>query len=98
MTRRLVVLLALGACGPSEGKKGECKDSLVVGDLVITEVFADSKAPVGGSGADEGKEWFEIYNSTDHPIELEGLRVDHSRPDESKLKSHVMTAVTIAPG
>ncbi len=98
MTRRLVVLVALGACGPSEGKQGECKDSLVVGDLVITEVFADFKAQVGGSGADEGKEWFEIYNATDRPIELEGMRVDHSRPDGSKLKSHVMAAVTIAPG
>lgn len=96
--RRLVVLLALGACGPSEGPKGQCKDSLLVGDLVITEVFADFKAQVGGSGADEGKEWFEIYNASDHPIELEGMRVDHSRPDGSKLKSHVMGAVTIAPG
>lgn len=92
------MLLLAGACGPSEGPKGQCKDSLVVGDLVITEVFADFKAQVGGSGADEGKEWFEIYNATDRPIELDGLRVDHSRPDESKLKSHVMTAVTIAPG
>ncbi len=98
MTRGLVLLLAFGACGPSEGAKGQCKDSLVVGDLVITEVFADFKAPVGGSGADEGKEWFEIYNATDRPIELEGLRVDHGRPDGSKLKSHVMAAVTIAPG
>ncbi len=98
MARRLVVLLALGACGPSEGKGGECKDSLVVGDLVITEVFADAKAPTGGTGADEGKEWFEIYNASDRPIELEGLRIDHSRPDGSKVKSHVMAAVTIAPG
>jgi len=98
MTRRLVVFLALGACGPSEGAKGQCKDSLVVGDLVITEVFADFKAPVGGSGVDEGKEWFEIYNASDRPIELEGMRVDHSRPDGSKLESHVMGAVTIAPG
>ncbi len=98
MPRRLVVLLALGACGPSEGKQGECRDSLVVGDLVITEVFADFKAPTGGTGADEGKEWFEIYNASDRPIELEGLRVDHSRPNGDKLKSHVMAAVTIAPG
>lgn len=93
-----MLLLLAGACGPSEKGGGACKDSLVVGDLVITEVFADSKAPVGGSGADEGKEWFEIYNASDRPIELEGLRVDHSRPDGSKLKSHVMEAVTIAPG
>lgn len=99
MARRgFALLLLAGACGPSEGPKGQCKDSLVVGDLVITEVFADFKAEVGGSGADEGKEWFEIYNASDRPIELEGLRVDHSRPNGDKLKSHVMTAVTIAPG
>jgi hypothetical protein len=98
MARAFVVVLALGACGPSSGPKGECKDSLVVGDLVITEVFADFKAPAGGTGVDEGKEWFEIYNATDRPIELEGLRVDHGRPDGSRLESHVMDAVTIAPG
>ena len=46
-------LLALVACGPSGGPKGECKDSLIVGDLVITEVFADFKAASGGTGADE---------------------------------------------
>ncbi|MEO8698866.1 MAG: lamin tail domain-containing protein [Kofleriaceae bacterium] len=70
-----------------------------MGDLVLTEVFADFKAPAGGtSGADEGKEWIEIYNASDRPIELEGLRIDHSRIDGSKLASHFMAAVTIAPG
>ena len=95
----LVSLSVIAACGPSGGgNDGECKDSLVAGDLVITEVFADFKAPVGGSGVDDGKEWFEIYNASTRPIELEGLRIDHSRPDGSKLQSHVMDAVTIAPG
>jgi len=91
-------LIAAAACGPSGGGKGTCKDSIGVGDLVITEVFADFKAPAGGTGADEGKEWFEVYNASDRPIELEGVRVDHSRPDGSKLKSHTMAAVTLAPG
>lgn len=90
----------VAACGPSDDVvEGECRDSLIAGDLVLTEVFADFKAPAGGtSGADEGKEWIEIYNASDRPIELEGLRIDHSRIDGSKLNSHVMTAVTIAPG
>ncbi len=65
---------------------------------MITEVFADFKAPTGGSGADEGKEWFEIYNASDAPIDLQGLRIDHSRPDGSKLKSHTMETFTLAPG
>lgn len=88
----------VSACGPSAGNDGACKDSLVAGDLVITEVFADFEAPIGGSGVDEGKEWFEIYNASDRPIELEGLRIDHGRATDADPKSHVMGAVTIAPG
>ena len=85
---RSVSLVARGslrsvACGPSSGG-ASCKDTIVAGDLVITEVFADFKAPTGGTGTDAGKEWFEIYNATDRPIELEGLTLTHSRPDGSK--------------
>jgi hypothetical protein len=90
-------ILGLGACGPS-AKTGVCKDSLIAGDLVITEVFADSKASDGGTGADTGKEWFEIYNASDRPLELEGLTITHSRPSGDKAKTHVMATVTIAPG
>src|SRR4051812_7610181 len=92
------VLILVGACGPSAGKAGQCKSEIGVGDLVVTEVFADFKAPTGGTGADEGKEWFEIFNASDNAIDLEGMRVDHGRPDGSKIKSHVMTTVTLAPG
>lgn len=98
--RRLLlapILLAAASCGPDSASDG-CKDKLLPGDLVITEVFADAKAPPGGSGTDEGKEWFEIYNASDRPLELKGLTVTHSRPDDSKAKSHVMEDVTIAPG
>ncbi len=87
----------LVACGPAAKDEG-CTDSLLAGDLVITEVFADFKAPAGGAGADEGKEWFEIYNASDRPLDLHGLTITHSRPDGSKSKSHVMDAITIAPG
>ncbi len=89
--------LLVSACGPS-AKTGDCKDTLIAGDLVITEVYADFKAAGGGTGADEGKEWFEIYNASDRPVELEGLTITHSRPDGSKAKTHVMDPVTIAPG
>ncbi|MCX5741544.1 MAG: lamin tail domain-containing protein [Proteobacteria bacterium] len=93
----LASLLFVG-CGPSGGSGAGCKDKLIAGDLVITEVFADFQAPTGGSGVDEGKEWFEVYNASDRPLELEGLTLVHSRPDGSKSKSHEMTTVTIAPG
>jgi hypothetical protein len=88
---------ALIGCGPGT-KTGECEATLLPGDLVITEVFADSKPPPGGSDADEGKEWFEVYNATDRAIDLKGLTITHSRPDGSRAKSHVMAEITIAPG
>lgn len=84
------------ACGPSSKGEG-CADDILAGDLVITEVFADFKAPPGGAGTDEGKEWFEIYNAGDRPIELEGMTIVHSRPDGSRENLHIMDKVTIAP-
>ena len=33
----------------------------------------------GSSGADEGREWFEIYNASGGPIELQGLVLEHGR-------------------
>src|SRR5215207_4863790 len=101
--RRLVGLAAictvLVGCGPSDNEGG-CKDSLVAGDLVITEVFADYAAAGGGTGTDEGKEWFEIYNASDRPIDLEGVTIVHGRVagGTTAPKSHLMDAITIAPG
>lgn len=94
----LASLLFAAACGPSDDNGSGCKDSYVSGDLVITEVFADFQAPAGGAGTDTGKEWFELYNNTERPLDLKGLNIVHSRPDGSKAQSHVMTEVTIAPG
>ncbi len=87
----------LAACGPDDSS-GPCKDDLVAGDLVITEVFADYAAPDGGTGTDDGKEWFEIYNNADRPISLKGLKIVHSRPDGSKPAAHTMEDITLAPG
>ena len=93
----LITMFALAACGPSDSATG-CKDHFLSGDLVITEVFADFQAPSGGTGTDTGKEWFEIYNNTERPVDLKGLTVTHSRPDGSKAQQHSMTDVTLAPG
>ncbi|MEO6772493.1 MAG: lamin tail domain-containing protein [Kofleriaceae bacterium] len=92
----LGALAGLAACGPTAPSSG-CKQAFVVGDLVITEVFADYQAPAGSS-ADTGNEWFEIYNNTDEPAELGGLTLTHSRPDGTNALSHVMRETTIAPG
>src|SRR5688572_8190513 len=107
MRADLLALIAAGgavtACGP-EDNEGACNDPTLVdpvrriGALVITEVFADYQAPAGGSGADEGKEWIEIYNASGEPVELQGLAVIHARLDGSRQKLHVVDDVTIAPG
>jgi lamin tail-like protein len=95
----LVSAAVAAACGPSNNNGGgQCKDALIAGDLVITEVFADYQAPAGGSGADEGKEWFEIYNASDRPLDLTGLTIVHSRPDDSKANTHTVSSLTIPPG
>ena len=95
--RYLALTGLLAACSPS-GEDGACKDNLLPGDLVITEVFADFKPPPGGSGEDAGKEWLEIYNASDRPVTLEGLSVVHSKVDDSDPDVHVMSSITIAPG
>ncbi len=102
---RLLLLGAAGAagaaglgaaCGPTAVVHG-CTASLLPGDLVITEVFPDF-APGAAGGGDTGKEWFEIYNASDNPLELEGLTITSSRPDGGSPSSHRMTEVVIAPG
>lgn len=96
-------LAALGAvaaaagCGPGDDAGTTCT-GILAGDLVVTEVFADADAPPGGSGADEGKEWVEIYNASTSAIDLAGVVVNHSRPDGSSGKAHVMRATTVAAG
>jgi hypothetical protein len=93
----LVALVPLTACGPDEST-GACKESFLAGDLVITEVFADYAAPEGGTGTDDGKEWFEIYNNSDRPVSLKGVSIVHSKIDGTKPSTHVLKDVTIAPG
>ena len=92
----LGLVVGLAACGPGgDDEPGECAAMLIAGDLVITEVFADADAPSGGSGVDDGREWFEIYNNADRPLDLRGLTITHSRPDGSQAKTHVVQTVTI---
>ena len=88
----------LAACGPSEPSATGCQVALAPGDLVITEVFADAKAPAGGTGTDTGKEWFEIYNARGRAIDLEGLTITHSRPDGSASNTHTVRRGTVGAG
>jgi hypothetical protein len=88
----------LAGCAPSTPSPDGCRTALLPGDLVITEVFADYKAAPGSTGVDTGKEWFEIYNASVHPIDLAGLTVTHSRPDGSRPNTHSVRGGTIAAG
>jgi hypothetical protein len=90
----LGLLATLAACGPTPSG-GRCKDRLLPGDLVITEVFADFQAPSGGT--DTGKEWFEIYNAADRPVDLGGLTISHAHAGANP-KHHTMTDLALAPG
>jgi hypothetical protein len=93
----LVLDLGLGGCGGG-GEDSSCADTLIAGDLVITEVFADADAPTGSSGADEGHEWFEVYNAGTRTLDLTGVEVVHSRGDGTMAHRHTLTPVSIAAG
>lgn len=98
MVAVLVGIVGLVACGDDGGPDGSCDDLLLPGDLVITEVFADFGAAPGGSGADEGNEWFELHNTSSRPLDLTGLVVTHSRGDGSMSHRTTLAPVTIAAG
>jgi Lamin Tail Domain len=91
-----VLVAGLAACGSDAS--ATCKATLLPGDLVITEIFADYAAPSGSSGADTGKEWFEIYNASAAPVDLDGLVLTLSHADGTMPKSHTMTAQVLQPG
>lgn len=43
--------------------------------MIITEFFADT------SGPDDNKEWFEIYNTTDHDTDITGWTIADNDTD-----------------
>lgn len=90
--------LGAAACGP--GDDDTTCAGILPGELVVTEVLADFGAPTGTSGADEGREWFEVYNASSRPLELEGVVLEHGRPDATPdaIKRHPLRAATVEPG
>jgi hypothetical protein len=91
-------MLGIAGCVPPAPGAGDCPAALLPGDLVITEVFADDKAPPGGAGTDAGKEWIEIYNARGAALDLRGVAITHSRLDGSRARTHAIGAATITPG
>ena len=84
--------LSVASCTDPNRRAGDCDAGLLPGDVVITEIMANPKGP------DSGKEWFEIYNATDEPIDLAGARLVSSREDGSSTKTHLMESLLIEPG
>ncbi len=81
VARWLVVLVA--SCANAD--RGTCANPIEAGDLVITEVFAEDRERADAS-------WFELYNTTSHPLDLAGLTLVHDS------HSHAMRVWSIAPG
>lgn len=80
----LAALLPLGCPVDEAPSDDEAGTSLLSGDLVITEFMASP---------DGSEEWFEIYNATGQPIDLEGLVLAYED------KSHVVArSVVVEPG
>ena len=85
-------LVFASACGGDSNSGGDCEANMLAGDLVITEIMANP------SGADEGSEYFEIFNATTAPITLTGLALVSSRDDGTDEDVHTMREATIAAG
>ncbi len=81
--------LALG-CAPDlpDHPDAECKN-VAAGELVVTEFMADP------AGSDTGKQYIEVYNTTDHVIDLTGLSLFQSLSDGSRLNATVLPRVQI---
>ena len=57
------------------------------GDLIITEIMQNPSAVSDGSG-----EWFEVYNTTDAPIDMNGYVITHHEFD-----SHILHSIDVVP-
>jgi hypothetical protein len=96
MRRTLFVLSlatpALPACSSGSGnREGGC-DSLLPGDIIVTEIMSNP------DGDDKGQEWFELYNATSELSALGGVDVVYSRPDATDAKTHTITGLDVDAG
>ncbi len=97
--RALLAVASVAALGLSSGMLAGCSDdddggpscaaALLPGDLVITEVMPNP------DGADDGKEWFEVYNNTAGPLDIGGVTLVYSRTDGTGRKEHVVEKGTL---
>ena len=82
-----LLILSISGCVQDEN----CQAELSEGDLVITEVMSNVE------GADEGGEWFEIFNATSTPLDLTGVIIEKSKADGTSKKIHILHDLVINP-
>ncbi|MBT8493021.1 MAG: lamin tail domain-containing protein, partial [Deltaproteobacteria bacterium] len=70
----------------------DCISNIGEGELVITEIYGNSP------GADEGNEWFEIYNATSRTLNVGGMLLVKTNDEGEARKEHVMRELVLDPG
>lgn len=80
------------ACSDSGGAGPRACEGLLAGDLVVTEIMGNP------DGTDTGDEWFEVYNATAAPIDLQDITFIASREDTTGERSHNMPGTLIGAG
>lgn len=83
----------VGGSVAATGGGGQGPDvGIAPGDLVISEIMNNPAAVTDDHG-----EWLEIYNASDHPLDLQGLVIRHE-PEMTTPTLSILEAVVIAPG
>lgn len=72
-------------CAPNLPARPDAQcQNVAAGDLIVTEFMADP------AGSDTGKQYIELYNTTDRAIDLTGLSLFQSLSDGSRLNAIVL--------
>ena len=84
-SRLLVVLSLLVAIVPLAATPATAVDGLNPGDLVINEIMQNPAAVSDSNG-----EWFEVFNTTGSPIDMNGLVIQDDGSNTHTISSSVM--------
>lgn len=79
----------VGASPITPGATNQCETALNPGDLIINEIIQNPDAVFDNAG-----EWFEVYNNTADPLDLQGLVI----ADDGSNTHTIGSSVVVAPG
>ena len=93
-THRLFASIGLAAtlsCGPAAPTvPAALCNGVTPGDVVLSEFMADP------AGSDTGKQYIEVYNTTDHTVDLGGLTLSQSMSDGSRLNASALPSLPVS--